>query len=114
MSVVPPREMATTWFDENKGLIADFCFSKGLAANKEDWAEYVWYINLLGEDDFDVIYPINDIVKAVDLSSDMVLYGNRQGGTTIQLPFGFVQWHLEQIQFHHNLDKIVEIIPNGL
>ncbi|MBP5517462.1 MAG: hypothetical protein J6X91_02205 [Bacteroidales bacterium] len=103
-----------SWFNENKGLIADFCFSKGLAANKGDWADYVWYINLLGEDSFDTIYPINDIVYAVDLSSDKVFYGNRQGGTTIQLPFGFVQWHQEQIQFHHNLDKIVEILPNGI
>lgn len=102
------------WFDENKGHLADFCFSKGLAANKEDWADYVWYINLLGEDDFDDIYPIKEIVDAVDSSSDKVFYGNRRGGTTIQLPFGFVQWHLEQIQFHHGLGKLFEIIPNSL
>ncbi len=101
------------WFKKNIGLLADFCFSRGLAKNESDWADFVWYINLLGEDDFDDIYSIPDIKKAVENSKDLVFYGDRGGGTTIQLPFGFVQWHLCQIQFHHGLGKLFEIIPNS-
>jgi len=101
------------WFKENIGLLADFCFSRGLAKNSSDWADYVWYINLLGEDDFNEIYSISDIKAAAEDSKDLVFYGDRGGGTTIQLPFGFVQWHLCQIQFHHGLGKLYEIIPES-
>ena len=30
----------------------------------------------------------------------------------IQLPFGFVQWHQSQIQFHHKFNKIKNIYEN--
>ena len=101
------------WFKDNIGDLADFCFSRGLARDKENWADFVWYINLLGEDDFDEIYATSDIRNASDKSKDLVFYGDRGGGTTIQLPFGFVQWHLFQIQFHHGLGKLYEIIPDS-
>ena len=45
-------------------------------------------------------------------ASDGTEYGNVGGGTTIQLPFGFVQWHSPtkkipgDMQFHHNHEKI--------
>ncbi|HIZ87813.1 MAG TPA: hypothetical protein IAC03_06615 [Candidatus Coprenecus pullistercoris] len=52
------------WFKDNISDIADFCFARGLAADKKDWAQYIWYINLLGEDDFDEIFSIEDIKKA--------------------------------------------------
>ena len=40
----------------------------------------------------------------------MIVPGKTLGGTTIQLPFGFVQWHQGQIQFHHNLDLMRKIL----
>ena len=40
---------------------------------------------------------------------EMIEPGQTRGGTTIKLPFGFVQWHQGQIQFHHNLDLIKKI-----
>lgn len=42
------------------------------------------------------------------------------GGTTIQMAFGFVQWHSPQktipgcIQFHHNYNKICTAMDNIL
>ena len=43
-------------------------------------------------------------------------YGKVGGGTTIQLPFGFVQWHSPtkkipgDMQFHHGYEKIKELV----
>ena len=102
------------WFKENISNLADFCFSRGLAANKEDWADYVWYINRLGEEDFDVIFSVADIKKAVEANIHLIVPGTRGGGTTINLPFGFVQWHQKQMQFHHSLGILTEIVNNKL
>lgn len=100
------------WFKENIGKIAEFCFAKGLSAKDEDWADYVWYTNLIGENALDSIYRVEDICVASQRNQDKVYIGNTLGGTTIKLPFGFVQWHQGQMQFHHNLAKIANIVEN--
>lgn len=44
-----------------------------------------------------------------------IYYSKVNGGSTIQLPFGFVQWHshkktiLGQLQFHHDYEKIMKL-----
>ncbi|MBQ5594491.1 MAG: hypothetical protein IIU78_02160, partial [Alistipes sp.] len=100
------------WFKENIGKIAEFCFSKGLSAMDADWADYVWYTNRVGEIALDSIYRVEDICVASQRNQDKVYIGKTLGGTTIQLPFGFVQWHQGQMQFHHNLAKIANIVEN--
>lgn len=83
-----------------------FCFSRGLAVNRDEWAEYLWYINTIEKnDDYNQIFKIDDIASKIE-SSNIFGFGSRGGGTTIHLPFGFVQWHLGQIQFHHDYQKI--------
>lgn len=83
-----------------------FCFSRGLAVNSEDWAEYLWYINTIEKgDNYNQLFKIEDIASKIE-SSNIFGFGTMNGGTTIQLPFGFVQWHLGQMQFHHNYKKI--------
>lgn len=102
-----------SWINNNMANIFDFCFSKGLAQNKNDWADIVWYKNLVGENQFDKMIYLPDIVKKIPCNAT---YGSRNGGSTIQLPFGFVQWHSPRkiipgnIQFHHNFEKICDII----
>lgn len=107
-------ESLLNWFKSNIDKIADFCFSKGLSRDSEDWVNYVWYINLLGEDDVDMIFSIDDIKSAVKAHEKLVFPSKQNGGSTIQLPFGFVQWHQCKMQFHHILDKLIEITPNKL
>ncbi len=106
-----------SWFVENTYDIVDFCFSKGLAKHSEDWANVIWYKNELGENSVNTIFTINEICDALQRNAkDATEYGNRGGGTTIQLPLGFVQWHSPTkaipgcIQFHHNYDKIKDAI----
>ena len=102
------------WFKDNIDKIAEFCFSRGLAKESTNWAQYVWYINLLGEDDIDTIFSVADIKQAVSQHKDLVFKSTQNGGSTTQLPFGFVQWHQTKMQFHHLYEKLMEIVPNKL
>jgi len=103
------------WFANNIGNLFDYCFSKGLAIRGSDWAQLVWYRNEISEDgeDVDTLLNITDLQNLLSNSSE---YGNRTGGSTIQLPFGMVQWHSPtkkipgDMQFHHSYDKIITII----
>ena len=97
------------WLRTNISNITEFCFSRGLASNRKDWADYVWYINLLGESDFDEIYRIEDIKEKVNDNIEKVTESKINGGSTIRLPFGFVQWHQKQMQFHHSLEELKKL-----
>ena len=97
------------WFRDNIYDIADYCFARGQAKYKDDRATIIWYINLLGEHDIDEIHHIDSLCKLVENNKQLIKYGNVRGGTTIKLPFGFVQWHQEQMQFHHKYDSIKDL-----
>lgn len=97
------------WFKKNIENITLFCFSYGLASEPSDWANYIWYKNLVDDKNYDYIFEIEDISKSSGGNSNFIDFGNINGGTTIQLPFGFVQWHQGQMQFHHTYNKILNI-----
>lgn len=99
------------WFTENAYELAKLSFSMGAVRDSDEWSDFVWYINLLGENDTNDIFFIEDICNAVqDVAISETYYGSSYGGTTIQLPFGFVQWHQGQLQFHHNYEKIYKLL----
>ena len=99
------------WFKNNVYELTKLAFTMGAAKDASEWSEFVWYINLLGEDDTDKVFDIEDICKiAKKYSETETYYGTTNGGTTIQLPFGFVQWHQEQLQFHHQYWKINDLL----
>lgn len=100
-----------SWFIDNAYEIAKLCFSMGAARDSNEWSDFVWYINMIGEHDVDAIFFIEDICDAVrDNAEAETYYSTTNGGTTIQLPFGFVQWHQSQLQFHHNFEKLINIL----
>lgn len=69
------------WFKKNIKKIAKFCFAFGLAKDKKDWANYVWYINLVeGEDRTikDYIFKIENIYSR--MSKKEIYYGDKFGG----------------------------------
>lgn len=97
------------WFKDNIYELTKLSFTMGAVANKDEWSDYVWYINLIEDDNVDVdsVFCIEDICNAAVAAAETeTYYGDSNGGTTIQLPFGFVQWHQAQMQFHHNYDKV--------
>lgn len=96
-----------TWFIENAYEIAKLCFSMGAVKDNNEWSDFIWYINLVGENDVDELFSIEEICKATQKNASFsTYYGDIHSGTTIQLPFGFVQWHQSKLQFHHNYNKI--------
>lgn len=95
------------WFTDNAYKLAKLSFSTGAVYDSNEWSDFVWYINLLGENNTDDIFFIEDVCNATQKNAkDKTYYGSSYGGTTIQLPFGFVQWHQKQLQFHHCYDKL--------
>lgn len=101
------------WFIYNAGEIAKLCFSMGAALDPEEWSKFVWYKNMLGENNVDALFAIDDICAAAKKHAKAeTYYGSSNGGTTIQLPFGFVQWHHGRLQFHHSHEKIAGMLSN--
>lgn len=102
-----------SWVNSNITELFDYCFARGLAKNPEDWAQIIWYRNMVGENGFDTLIYLPDIMNQIQPTAN---FGNRNGGSTIQLPFGFVQWHSPRkvipgsLQFHHNYIKIIEAL----
>ena len=95
------------YFRENASNVFDFVFSRGLASNQSDWATHLWYINLIGENSTDELFNIENLKAKIESNkNNLVLFGTRGGGTTIKLPFGFVQWHQNSMQFHHSYEQI--------
>lgn len=94
------------WFKENIYEITIYCFSSGLVKNKELFANYIWYKNLINDKNLDFIFNIEEIAHLCKKNTDSIRFGNKNGGSTIILPFGFVQWHQNKIQFHHSLKSI--------
>lgn len=98
------------WFRENAYELTKLSFTMGAVLDPSEWSEYVWYINTLGENHVDEIFHIEEICAAArDNAVNHTVYGDSNGGTTIQLPFGFVQWHQAQMQFHHGYWKVKEL-----
>ena len=102
------------WFTDKAYNLTKLAFTMGAAKDPNEWSEYVWYINLLGENDVDEIFHIEEICQAAaSVAEKETYYGDSNGGTTIQLPFGFVQWHQSQLQFHHSYEKISNLLCWG-
>ena len=108
-------EVLLRWFNDNIKNIFCFCFATGLASDEKEWANIVWYRNELDENDMDDMFNISDVIDKIEPTAE---YGNRTGGSTIQLPFGFVQWHSPTksipgcMQFHHSFEKIYELMKD--
>lgn len=99
------------WFIDNAYELTKLSFSMGAVLNPNEWSDFVWYINLLGESDTDEIFLIDTICEAAQkVAFKETYYGTSYGGTTIQLPFGFVQWHQESMQFHHSYSKLQSLL----
>ena len=89
------------WFRVDSAALAEFCFSRGLAAPESEWADFIWYRNLVGENDEDELFDIRSLAAKAVARPDRIIPGPKNGGSTILLPFGFLQWHQGKLQFHH-------------
>lgn len=103
------------WFRDNVTKIFEFCFTKGLASEPKDWAHIIWYKNLVDPDVCVDTFLTLDTIRT-KISTDKIVYGTRTGGSTILLPFGFVQWHdpgnkgNNNLQFHHKYNELIKLL----
>ena len=102
-------ECLLSWVKSHIKELTFFCFQRGLAVNRQDWAHFIWYRNEVDGDVGDVLFEINQMSEELSAQSSLrhIAPGAKGGGTTIKLPFGFLQWHQGQIQFHHQQKELL-------
>jgi hypothetical protein len=97
------------WFNSNMSALTVFVFSAGFVKHAEFWADTLY----IGSDRR--FLPINRLAAS---SASMPIWLRESGrfpGSTIQLPWGFLQPHRPgrtsgpyQLQFHHDA-RLLEI-----
>ncbi|CAB4578581.1 MAG: hypothetical protein F2555_06015 [Actinobacteria bacterium] len=100
------------FFNSNIGLITRLSFAQGLAKSEKDAADVIIYNKVV---DGKSIFPISKIIE--DATSHTKTHpttpGPKNGGSTLQLPTGFLQMHHPQeenlLQFHHQYKKISKL-----
>lgn len=103
------------WFRGNASELAEYCFSRGAAKIKNEFAEYLWYHSTNGADSGFEIFDLKELVRRLkilpkEVLAPLVSPGDRLNiGSTINLPFGNLQYHEEGLEFRHDRDKICQI-----
>jgi hypothetical protein len=100
------------FFNSNIGLITKLSFSQGLAKSEVESADVIVYNQTAEEESvFAIRRVIQDSVSSTQ--SNPVTAGPKNGGSTLQLPTGFLQMHRPQgdnlLQFHHQYEKISKL-----
>ncbi len=104
------------WFRENAANLFLFCFSIGEAKNRSFAPEYLLFHDTDEVDSAYRIYHINSLFNKINSISknmppDWVDTGDKEKiGSTINLPFGNLQYHLWELQFRHIEKSIARIV----
>lgn len=109
--------MLLDWLKKQIASVCELCFSAGAVSDRDKWANVLWYKNLVDADGqgLDFLVPINRIVSALvkNGNRNVVERGPKNGGSTIQLPFGHLQYHLKQLEFYQQLKKIQSLLATA-
>ena len=108
--------MLLDWLKKQIASVCELCFAAGAVKDRDKWANVLWYKNLVDADGqgLDFLVPINRIVSALIEKGDknVVERGPKNAGSTIQLPFGHLQYHLRQLEFYQQLKKIQSLLAS--
>jgi hypothetical protein len=107
-----PEALSTTFefLRENLRIMTELMFFSGLASKSEDCAQIVIYNQVYSGPN---VFSKADLLTSVDSTANLerLVPGDRNGGSTIQLPTGFLQMHKPQgknlLQFHHSYEKVL-------
>lgn len=106
--------MLLDWLKKQIASVCELCFSAGAVKDRDKWANVLWYKNLVDADGqgLDFLVPISRVVSALVKNGDknIVERGPKNAGSTIQLPFGHLQYHLKQLEFYQQLKKIQSLL----
>ena len=102
------------WLKDNIVSICEFCFSAGAVKDHENWANILWYKNLVDEEwqGLDYMVSIEDLKEALGKNGEnnIVEKGPQNAGSSIHLPFGHLQYHKQSLQFHQKMSKIQQLL----
>lgn len=104
------------WIKNEIASIFELCFSSGAVKDRNKWANILWYKNLVDADEhgLDYMVPISQIKIALKKNKDNIVVksGPKNAGSTLQLPFGHLQYHLKQLEFYQQLNKIQALLES--
>lgn len=112
-------EETMRWLNAHIGNITELCFARGLCKYEEDQANHLWYFDLKQEKTRGInqVLAIKDILHAIERIENPCVAGEKNAGSTIQTPFGFLQMHspgpINELQFHHSYFKISELLKKN-
>jgi len=93
--------------------VFELCFSAGAVKDRNLWSDVLWYKNLVDADGMCLDYLVSiPVVKAAiqRKSRELVVHPGKKPGSTIQLPFGHVQYFHRQLEFYQKLKKIQALL----
>ncbi len=93
--------------------VFELCFSAGAVEDRSLWSNVLWYRNLVDAESQGLNYLVSiPVVKAAIERhlKRLVVEPGKEPGSTIQLPFGHLQYHLKQLEFYQKLQKIQSLI----
>ena len=109
-------EELLAWLRDNRRALVELCFSRGYAADPDEWAQWLWYCDLVhpGRGP-DRLIRISDLADAVAALTDeelrnLIRPGPKNGGTTILLPFGHLQYLHGKAEFYQSRAKIERLL----
>ena len=98
------------WLKGHIAQVFELCFAAGAVKERENWSNVLWYKNVVDQEGngLDDLVDINRVRRALveKGNGNLVEKGPQNGGSTIQLPFGHVQYHLGQLEFYQKMKKI--------
>ncbi len=107
-------EALLRWLKDKIVSITELCFAAGAVKDRDRWAHILWYKNLVDSEGqgLDYMIPIKNLLAALEKNPEMnvVERGPLNAGSTIQLPFGHLQYHKRQLEFYHQLTKIQKLL----
>lgn len=107
-------EALLAWLKIRIENVFEISFAKGAVADHAKWSHVLWYKNLVDQDGdgLDYMVSISDVILALTKAGNdnEVCRGPKNGGSTIVLPFGHLQYHNKQLEFYQRMKCIEKIL----
>jgi hypothetical protein len=104
-------EKLIQWLKDNIKEITSIVFKTGWVSEEKYFANELWYKNLVDSGTYlDKIFNIEEIISKSELHKDSIYPKTKNGGTVINLPWGWIQYHQGCVQFQHSYHQITEML----
>ena len=98
------------WMKNNVANLATIVLKTGWASDSNFHAHKLMYNNMVDENVFEnKVFDIDAIIQKSKEQKNKVFPKTKNGGTVINLPFGWLQYHQGGLQFHHSYSQVSEL-----